>query len=176
MFSIQTSSPSFQCILGGNTRIQPCLTSQAHFQYTLSCMSECQWPVGWHQFSWRQMPKPVTRPSSQVFHPIYLSLLPMTRHAEMDTKHRCILTVAAAIHRQGEAYLQRAASISFTWEKERQPKTELETTCPDRSLYSVLTLSKSIIFGDSKCLLWQQGARAVKEIGQSRQRLDQTLI
>lgn len=89
-------------------------------------------------------PKPVTRPSSWVFHPIYLSLLPMTRHAEMDTKHRCILTVAAAIHRLEEAYLQLAASISFTWEKGTQPETELETTCPDRSLYSVLTYSPSV--------------------------------
>lgn len=79
-------------------------------------------------------------------------------------KRRCILTVAAAIHRQGEAYLQRAASISSTWEKGRQPETEQETTCPSRSLYSVLTLSKSI-FGDSKCLLWQQEARVVKEKG-----------
>lgn len=58
-------------------------------------------------------------------------------------KRSCILTVAATIHRQGEAYLQRAASISFTREKERQPETELETTCPGRSLYSVLTHSLS---------------------------------
>lgn len=58
-------------------------------------------------------------------------------------KHGCILTVAAAIHQQGQAYLQWAASISFTWEKERQLQTEQETTCPDRSLYSVLTCSPS---------------------------------
>lgn len=66
-----------------------------------------------------------------------------------DTKKwilkRCwILTVAAAIRRQGEAYLQQAASISFMLEKERQPETELETTCPDRSLYSVFTYSPSV--------------------------------
>lgn len=59
-------------------------------------------------------------------------------------KRCCILTVAAAIHRQGEAYLQRAASISFMLVKERQPETELETTCPDRSLYSVLTYLHSV--------------------------------
>ena len=39
-----------------------------------------------------------------------------------------------------------------------------------------LTLSESLILSDSKCLLGQQGARAVKEKGQSRQRFDQTLI
>lgn len=53
-------------------------------------------------------------------------------------KRRCILTVAAAIHRKEAAYLQWAASISFTWEKKRQPETKLGTTCPDRSLYSLL--------------------------------------
>ena len=40
----------------------------------------------------------------------------------------------------------------------------------------LLTLSQSIIFGDSKCLLWQQGARDVKEKGQSGQGLHQTWI
>lgn len=39
-----------------------------------------------------------------------------------------------------------------------------------------LTLSESLILSDSKCLRRQQGARAVKEKGQSRQRFDQTLI
>lgn len=56
-------------------------------------------------------------------------------------KRHCILTVAVAIRRQREAYLQPPASISSAWEKGRRPETELETTCPDRSLYSVLTFT-----------------------------------
>lgn len=172
------SSPSFQCILGGNTSIQPCLTSPAHFQCTLSCMSECQWPAGWHKLSRRQMPKPVTRPSLQVFHPIYLSLLPMTGHVEMDTE--TLLHIDSGnCNSRARRGLSPACSFHFLYVRERETaETELETTCPDRSLYSVLTHSPSarVILSDSKCLLRQQGARAVKEKGQSRQRFDQTLI
>lgn len=64
-------------------------------------------------------------------------------------KRCCILTVTVAIHKQGAAYLQRAASISFTWEKERQLETELETRFRQKSIFCShpLALSWSIIFG-----------------------------
>lgn len=73
----------------------------------------------------------------------------MTRHGEMDSE--TLLHIDSdSCNSQARSGLSPGSSFHFlTWEKERQPETELET-CPDRSLYSVLTcspLAESIIFG-----------------------------
>lgn len=142
-------------------------------------MSECQWPAGWHQLSTRQMPKPVTRPSAQVFHPIYLSLLPMTRHVEMDTETPLHID-SGSCNSQARRGLSPVSSFHFLYVRERETARDWagDNVSRQKSIFRshLLNLSESIIFGDSKCLLWQRGARAVKEKGQSRQGLDQILI
>lgn len=93
-------------------------------------------------------------------------------------KRRRILTVAAAIHRQEAAYLQRAASISFTWERKETACDRVgDNVSRQKSIFSsrLPALSKSIIFDNSKCLR-QWGAKGVKAEGQSRKGLDQALI
>lgn len=168
---IPASAPSFQSILGGNTRFQPCLTSQAHFQCTLSCASECQWPAGWHELSRRQMAKPVTRPSSRVSHPIYLSLLPMTGHVEMDTETAPHID-SGSCNSQAWRGLSPASSFHFLYVRERETGRDWggDNVSRQKSILRShpLALSMSLILGDSKCFLWQQGARAVKEKGRSR--------
>lgn len=128
-------------------------------------MSECQWLAGWHQLSRRQMPKPVTRPSTQVFHPIYLSLLPMTRHVEMDTETQLHID-SGSCNSQATRGLSSASSFHFLYVRERETAQDWagDNMSRQKSIYcsQPLTLSKRIILGDSKCLLWQQGPRAVK--------------
>lgn len=120
------------------------------------------------------MPKPVTRPSSQVFHPIYLSLLPMTRHGEMDTEKPLHID-SGTCNSQARRGLSPASSFHFLYvrETERARDSAGDNVSRQKSIFCshLLTLSKSIIFSDSKCLLWQQGARAVNEKGQSRQKV-----
>lgn len=179
MFSIpsHTYILSFHSVhFGISICIQCCLTSQAHFPYTLSCMFECQWPTGWHQLSRLQMPKPVTHPSSQVFHPIYLSLLPMTRLEEMDTE--TLLNIdSGSCNSQARSGLSPASSFHFLYVRERETARDWarDNVSRQKSIFCfhLLTLSKSIIFGQSKCLLWQQGAWVSKEKSQINHGLDQ---
>lgn len=140
-------------------------------------MSECQWPAGWHQLSRRQVPKPVTRPSAQVFHPIYLSLLPMTRHVEMDTETSLHID-SGSCNSQARRGLSPVSSFHFLYVRERETAQDWagDNVSRQKSIFCSHLLNLSIIFGDSKCLLWWQGARAVKERGQSRQGLDKILI
>ena len=101
------------------------------------------------------------------------SNLPVTSANEETRRNgyrarRCILTVAAAIHGEGERLISDEQLPFPLCERKRQPDTELETMCAKkhRSLYSVLTYAPSarlLIFGDSEHFLWQRGARAVTE-------------
>lgn len=116
---IPASFCSFQRVPRENTCIQSCLSSQTHFRCTLSCISECQRPTGWHQLSRHLMPEPVTRPGSQVFHPIYLSLLPTTRHTEMDTKMRLHID-SGSNNSQARRGLSPASSFHFLYARERE--------------------------------------------------------
>lgn len=126
------------------------------------------------QLSRLQMPKPVTHPSLQVFQPIYLSLLPMTRHKEMDTE--TLLNIdSGSCNSQARRGLSPASSFHFLyiWERETARDWARDNVSRQKSIFCfhLLTLSKSIIFGQSKCLLWQQGAWVSKEKGQESQRL-----
>ncbi|KAK5858222.1 hypothetical protein PBY51_002379 [Eleginops maclovinus] len=63
-------------------------------------------------FPGRQMPESVTRPNSQVLHPIYLSLLPMTRHAEMDTEAAAHID-SGSLNSQAEERLIYSQQLPF---------------------------------------------------------------
>lgn len=67
----------------------------------------------------RRMPKQVTRPSTQFLHPIYLSLLPMTRHVEMDTEAPLHID-SGSRNSQARGGLSPASSLHFLYVRERE--------------------------------------------------------
>lgn len=93
---------------------------------------------GWHELSTLQMPKLVTHPSSQAFLPIYLSLLPMTGHEEMDTE--ALLHIdSGSCNSQARRGLSSASSFHFLYVRGRE--TGPRRSYRHRSLYSVLSKS-----------------------------------
>lgn len=171
VFSSQTSSTFVHPMTASSASwkevcIQPCLTSQAYFQCTLSRMCECQWPAGWHQLSRRHKPKLVTYPSLQVFHPIYLSLLPMTRHGEMDTETPLHID-SGSCNSQERSSLSPVSSFHFLYVREKETAWDRvgDNVSRQKSIFSscLPTLSKSKTFGNSKCLRQCGGQKVSKQ-------------
>lgn len=156
---------SSRSLHGANTCIQSCLTSQAHFHTHWAVRLNANGQRADTSFPRRQMPKPVTRPSSQVFHPIYLSLLPMTRHVEMDTETLLHIDSGSS-NSQARRGLSPASSFHFLCARERETARDRagDNVSRQKSIFCShpLALSQSIILGDSECHLWQRGASAAK--------------
>lgn len=148
-------SASFQCILGGNTRIHPCLTSQGHFQ--------CK------RYVWMPMAGGLTpafqASDAQAGDPSQLAGLPSNlpvTSANDKTRRNGYRNSAAYWQWQlqftGKERLISSKQLPFPLRERKRDSPRLSWRQRVQTEVYILfspTHSQSIIFGDSKCLLWQ---------------------
>lgn len=104
-------------------------------------------------------------PACRSFHPIYLSLLPMTRHGEMDTETP--LHIDSGCNSQERSSLSPVSSFHFLYVREKETAWDRvgDNVSRQKSIFSscLPTLSKSKTFGNSKCLRQCGGQKVSKQ-------------
>lgn len=121
-------------------------------------MSECQWPAGWHRLSRHQMPKLVSRSSSQVFRPNSPSLLPTTRHGATDTQTPPRADSGGSNSQARRGLSPASSFILPAHEKRGGPKWRQHVWTEVYILFLSHSLSAQRgTRSDSQCHLWLQG-------------------